>query len=39
MAFIGGAVIPKTEATLAVRLILSELRIAVDARNLHFKTD
>jgi hypothetical protein len=35
----GGAVIPKAEATLALRLILSELRIAVDARNLDFKTE
>jgi hypothetical protein len=35
----GGAVIPKAEATLAVRMILNELRITVDERVLDFKTD
>jgi hypothetical protein len=35
----GGAVIPKVEATLAVRMILNELRIAVDERALDFGTD
>jgi hypothetical protein len=35
----GGAVIPKAEATLAVRMILSELRITVDERALDFGTD
>ena len=34
-----GAVIPKPEATLAVRMILSELRITVDERALDFGTD
>jgi hypothetical protein len=32
-------VIPKVEATLAVRMILNELRIAVDERALDFGTD
>ena len=31
--------IPKAEATLAVRMILSELRITVDERALDFGTD
>jgi transposase len=35
----GGAVIPKAEATLAVRIILNELRITVDERALDFGTD
>jgi transposase len=35
----GGAVIPKVEATLAVRMILNELRITVDERGLDFGTD
>jgi hypothetical protein len=35
----GGAVIPKAEATLAVRMILNELRITVDERALDFGTD
>jgi hypothetical protein len=34
-----GALIPKADATLALQLILSELRIAVDARSLDFKTE
>ena len=35
----GGAVIPKAEATLAVRIILNELRIRVDEAVLDFGTD
>jgi hypothetical protein len=35
----GGVVIPKAEATLAVRMILNELRITVDERALDFGTD
>jgi hypothetical protein len=35
----GGAVIPKAEATLAVRMILNELQISVDERALDFGTD
>jgi len=35
----GCAVIPKAEATLALRLVLNELRISVDERTLDFKTD
>jgi hypothetical protein len=35
----GGAVIPKAEATLAMRMILNELRITVDERALDFGTD
>jgi hypothetical protein len=35
----GGAVIPKAEAILAVRMILNELRITVDERALDFGTD
>ena len=35
----GGAVIPKAKATLAVRIILNELRITVDERALDFGTD
>jgi hypothetical protein len=35
----GGAVIPKVEASQAVRMILNELRIAVDERALDFGTD
>jgi transposase len=34
-----GALIPKTEATLALQIILAELRIAADERALDFKTD
>jgi hypothetical protein len=34
-----GALIPKADATLALRLILSRLRIPVDERVLDFKTD
>ena len=34
-----GAVIPKADATLALRLILGELRIPVDERALDFQTD
>jgi hypothetical protein len=35
----GGAVIPKVEAILAVRLILDQLRITVDERALDFQTE
>jgi transposase len=35
----GGAVIPKAEAILAVRMILNELRMTVDERALDFGTD
>jgi hypothetical protein len=35
----GGAVIPKAEAILALRMILGELRITVDERVLDFQTD
>jgi hypothetical protein len=35
----GGAVIPKAEAILAVRMILGELQIAVDERALDFQTE
>jgi hypothetical protein len=35
----GGAVVPKTEAILAVRMILNELRITVDERLLDFQTE
>jgi hypothetical protein len=35
----GGAVIPKAEAILAVRMILNELRITADERALDFGTD
>ncbi len=34
-----GALIPKADATLALRMILSQLRIPVDERVLDFKTD
>jgi hypothetical protein len=34
-----GALIPKADATLAVRMILNELRITLDERVLDFKTD
>jgi hypothetical protein len=34
-----GALIPKADATLALRLILSQLRISVDERALDFQTD
>jgi hypothetical protein len=34
-----GALIPKADATLALRIILSQLRIAADERALDFKTD
>src|SRR5262249_47728819 len=36
---LGGALIPKADATLAVRMILNELRITLDERVLDFGTD